>query len=110
MAKQLVLYTRGISCPDQIRARKLLAAWHVPYQEVNCSSDAAGLERIQQWNGHLGVPVVVVAEAGSVLPLDEPAPRPVGRSTRDFNRGTLITEPSESGLREFLRQHGLLPE
>ena len=108
MAKHLVVYTRGISCPAQMRARKLLAEWGVPYQEINCSDDAQALERIKAWNGHLGVPVAVAAEEGSVLPFREPDPRPAGRSTRDFNRGTLITEPSEDGLREFLKQHGLL--
>jgi len=109
MATHLVLYTRAMYCPDQARARKLLAEWKVPYQEVDCSKDAEALKRIQNWNGHLGVPAVVAAEGGSVLPIREPDPRPAGRSTRDFNRGTLITEPSEEGLRQFLKQHGLLP-
>jgi len=92
-----------------MRVRKLLAEWGVPYQEVNCSNDAEAQERIKAWNGHLGVPAVVVAEEGSVLPIREPDPRPTGRSTRNVNRGALITEPSEDGLREFLKQHGLLP-
>jgi glutaredoxin len=109
MAKRLVVYTRAIYCPDQQRTRKLLAEWHVPYQEVDCSQDQAALERIQSWNGHLGVPAVVAAEQDSVLPFREPGPKPVGRSTRDFNRGSLITEPSEEGLRQFLKQHALLP-
>jgi glutaredoxin len=104
----LVVYTRATFCPDQARARKLLAEWRVSYQEVDCSKDAEALERIRNWNGHLGVPAIVVAEEDSVLPIREPDARPVGRSTRDFNRGTLITEPSEEGLRQFLRQHGLL--
>jgi hypothetical protein len=26
-----------------------------------------------------------------------------------LNRGSIICEPSEDGIREFLRQHGLLP-
>ena len=108
MTKHLVVYTRAISCPDQMRARKLLDEWGVSYQQVNCSEDAEALERIRGWNGHLGVPAIVVAEEGSVLPLREPDPRPVRRSTRNVNRGTLITEPSEEGLLEFLKQHGLL--
>ncbi len=109
MPKHLIVYTRAIFCPDQIRTRKLLADWGVPYQEINCSEDAEALERIQEWNGHMGVPALVVAEEGSVLPIAEPGPRPEGRSTRNVNRGTLITEPSEDGLRQFLQQHGLLP-
>ncbi len=108
MAKRLVVYTRATFCPDQVRARKLLADWNVPYEEINCSECPEALERIQGWNGHLGVPAIIVAEEGSVLPIAEPDPRPVGRSTRNINRGTLITEPSEEGLREFLKQHGLL--
>ena len=109
MAKHLVLYTRATGCPDQARARKLLAEWRVPYQEVDCSKDQERLARIQAWNGHLGVPVCIVAEEGSLLPFREPDPKPQGRSTRDFNRGTMITEPSEQGLRQFLQEHGLLP-
>jgi glutaredoxin len=109
MALHLVVYTRATYCPDQQRARKLLAEWRVPYQEIDCSKDLEALERIQQWNGHLGVPAIVVAEEGSVLPFREPDPKPVGRSTRDYNRGSLITEPSEEGLRQFLKQHALLP-
>lgn len=108
MALGLVIYTRAIHCPDQQRVRKLLADWRVPYREVDCSKDPEALERIKAWNGHLGVPACVVAEDGSVLPFREPDPKPVGRSTRDYNRGTLITEPSEEGLRQFLKQHGLL--
>ena len=111
MAKHLVLYTRATSCPDQARARRLLAEWRVPYQEVNCSNDVEALERIQAWNGHLGVPAVVIAEEGSLLPIAEPAPLPA--RTLDARccqlGGTPITEPSEEGLREFLKLHGLLP-
>lgn len=108
MAKHLVVYTRATYCPDQVRTRKLLAEWKVSYQEIDCSRDAAALQRMQDWNGHLGVPTLIVAEEGSVLPYQEPGPRPVGRSTRDINRGTLISEPSEEGLRAFLKQHDLL--
>jgi len=109
MAKRLVVYTRDVYCPDQTRVRQLLAEWGVAYQEINCSQDSEALERIRNWNGHLGVPTLVVAEEDSVLPIAEPDPFPVGRSTRNVNRSTLISEPSEEGLREFLRQHGLLP-
>jgi len=109
MAKQLVMYTRAIGCPDQARARRLLAEWKIPYQEIDCSADRAALERLRAWNGHMGVPALVVAEEGSALPCCEPEPRPVGRSTRNVNRGTLITEASEEGLRAFLKQHGFLP-
>jgi glutaredoxin len=109
MTKHLVVYTRVMACPDQTRVRKLLAEWRVPCQEINCTNDPEALERIRAWNGHLGVPAVVVAEEGSLLPIREPDPRPTGRSTRNLSRGTLITEPSEEGLRQFLKQHGLLP-
>lgn len=108
MAKRLVVYTRAITCADQTRVRKLLAEWKVTCQEVNCSNDPEALERMRNWNGHLGVPTLVITEEGSVLPIAEPAARPADRSTRDCNRGTLISEPSEEGLREFLLQHGLL--
>lgn len=108
MSKRLVMYCREAFCPDQARARQLLSTWGVPCEEVNITHDRQAAERVQAWNEHLGMPTLVIAEEGSLEPVTPPTPLAARQQTRDLNRGTLISEPSERGLREFLRQHGLL--
>jgi glutaredoxin len=104
------MYCRDSFCPDQARTHRLLGQWGVLYEEVNTTRDRQAAERVQAWNGHLGMPTLVIAEEGSLEPVTPPAPLAAGQRTRDLNRGTLISEPSESGLREFLGQHGLLAD
>lgn len=110
MAKRLVMYCRDSYCPDQALARRLLKAWGVSYQEVNISRDRQASERVQKWNNHQGVPTLIVAEDGSVEPIAPPTAVSPGQRTRNLNRGSLICEPNETGLREFLQQHGLMPQ
>ncbi len=110
MVKRIVLYCRDSYCPDQARAKRLLAGWGMLYEEVNISRDRQAAERVQEWNKHLGVPTVVIAEEGSVEPITPPTLLLPGQRTRDLNRGSIICEPSEAGLRTFLQQHGLLPQ
>ena len=106
--KRLVVYCRDAYCPDQARARQLLDKWGIAYEEVNISRDPQAAKRVQEWNKHLGVPTLIVAEEGSLEPITPPTPLVPGQRTRDLNRGPLISEPSENGLRDFLRQHGLM--
>jgi glutaredoxin len=110
MSKRLVMYCREAFCPDQARARQLLSMWGVAYEEVNITHDRQAAERVQAWNGHLGMPTLVIAEEGSLEPITPPTPLAAGQQTRNLNRGTLISEPSERGLREFLHQHSLLQQ
>ncbi len=106
--KELVLYVRSGFCPDINRARRLLERWDVPYREINFNKDPAAKQRCQAWNHCLAVPVVVVARPGEDLPIETPEPLEPGRSPRDVDRGTMISEASEAGLRAFLERHGFL--
>ncbi len=110
MTKHLVMYCRDAFCPDQARARHLLKEWGVPFQEINISRDSQAAARLQEWNKHLGVPTLVVADTSGVEPITLPAPLSPGQRTRNLDRDSLICEPSEAGLRDFLRRHGLLLE
>ncbi len=107
MNKELVVYGRTYPCPDLTRAKRFLEANQITYRQINIDQDATAAAFVEHWVGHRSVPTVVVAHAGKVQPVEEPAPPPPGRSARSVDRGTMITEPSDEALRGFLRRHGL---
>jgi len=53
------------------------------------------------------VPTIIVARPGEDLPFEEPTPL-TGDSPRNIDRGSMITEPGEIQLEEWLRKHGVL--
>ena len=106
MNKELVVFGRTYPCPDLTRTQRFLKANNISYRQINIDQDAAALALVERWVGHRSVPTVVVAHAGDVHPIVEPAPLPAGRSVRSVDRGSMITEPSEEALHGFLRRHG----
>jgi glutaredoxin len=107
MKKELVVYGRTWPCPDLTRAKRFLEANNISYRQINIDQDDAAAAFVEQWVGHRSVPTIIVAPAGEVHPIAEPAPIPPGRSVRSFDRGTMITEPSEDALHGFLQRHEL---
>ncbi len=108
MEKELVVYGRTYPCPDLMRSERFLRSKQVAYRMIHIDQDEEAGMRVEQWVGHRSVPTIVVARKGDTLPIEEPAPLPPGRSARSFDRGTLITEPSDEALSAFLQRHGLL--
>ena len=107
MDKELVVYGRSFPCPDLSRAKRFLEANSVQYRQINIDEDLDAGEFVEQWVGHRSVPTIIVAHPGGTEPITEPAPIPKGRSARSFDRGTMITEPSNDALHAFLERHGL---
>lgn len=106
--KELVMYGRTFACWDQTRAMSFLEKQRVSYRFVDIGRDAEAARRLQGWVGHLSVPTLVVAAPGTDMPLAEPTPLRRGGRARGLDRGTLITEPNDQQLADFLRHHGLL--
>ena len=106
MNKELVVFGRTYPCPDLTRTQRFLKANNISYRQINIDEDEAALEFVMRWVGHRSVPTIVVARTGDVQPIADPAPLPTGRSVRSFDRGTMITEPSDDALHGFLRRHG----
>ncbi len=104
--KEIVMYTRGGFCPDISRARRALQRWRLPYREINIRQDPQAHERCLEWNGCLATPVIVVVRPGEDVPGEPPAPLAPDQSPRDVDRGSIISEASEKGLRVFLARHG----
>ena len=108
MDKELIVYGRTFPCPDLMRSERFLRNKQVAYRMIHIDQDEEAGTLVEQWVGHRSVPTIVVARKGENLPIEEPVPLPAGRSARSFDRGTLITEPSDEALSAFLQRHGLL--
>lgn len=108
MDKELIVYGRTFPCPDLMRSQRFLNNKQISYRMIHIDQDEEAGARVEEWVGHRSVPTIVVARKGDVLPIEPPAPLPSGRSARSFDRGTVITEPSDEALHNFLQRHGLL--
>jgi glutaredoxin len=106
----LIMYTRRLGCPFVTLAKRVLADYQVPYREVFIDQDSAARARVIEWTGFLSVPTLVISLDGGDLPYALPAPLPKGASPRGIDRGAMITEPGESQLLDWLRQHQLLSD
>jgi glutaredoxin len=108
MEKEIVMYSRTFGCPYVRIAEQVFARYDIPYREILINQDVAAKTRVIDWTGFESVPTIVVANQGEDLPFEEPTPLPTGNSPRGINRGSMITEPSEGQLLDWLRQHQLI--
>ncbi len=107
--REIVMYVRDGFCPDVGRARRALELWRVPYREINIRQEQAR-QRCLEWNNCLAMPVVVIARPGEDVPIEPPTPLKAGTSPRNIDRGYMISEASQAGLRAFLTRHGFVSE
>lgn len=110
MSKQLIMYSRTISCPFVTLAKRVLNDHAVDYRELYIDKDPEARQRVQAWTGFLSVPTLVVANEGEALPYLDPAPLAKGSSPRGIDRGTMITEPNIEELTRWLQRHGFIEE
>jgi glutaredoxin len=108
MGYELVMYSRLAPCPYVRTAKQVLERLCVPYREVFIDQDEQAGRRVLDWTGYQSVPTLVVVRPGENLPYEEPAPIPSGTSPRGVDRGTIITEPGELQLENWLRKHGFI--
>ena len=104
---QLLMYTRERTCRDQQLARLCLKEFGVPYTEVNISCEPDAAQELDELIGCLAVPTLVIADDDR-RPLTLPGPVGPYQSVRNVDRGSVISEPSRDGLRQFLIKHALL--
>jgi glutaredoxin len=108
--KTLIMYSRSYGCPFITVAKQVLGDFSIPYQEIYIDKDESAKQRVIAWTGFQSVPTLVVANAGDILPYEEPAPLEKGHSPRGINRGSMLTEASADQLKTWLVQHGFIEE
>jgi glutaredoxin len=106
--KSLIMYSRTIPCPDCSRARQLLEANAIPFQEIMIDQDPAARSLIEELTGFHAVPTLVVARPNERQPITPPKALERGRSPRGVDRGPVITEPDMVSLRTWLTGHGFI--
>ena len=104
---QLLMYIRERTCHDQQLARMCLQEFSVPYTEVDISREPDAALELNELIGCLAVPTLVIAD-DERRPLTPPDPLGRFQSVRNVDRGSVISEPSREGLRQFLIKHTLL--
>ncbi len=108
MEKEIVMYARSYGCPYVRVAKRVLDQHQLAYREISINKDVEAKKRLVDWTGFESVPTIIVARPGEEWPLEPPVSLPAGSSPKGVNRNTMITEPSEKQLAEWLRQHGFI--
>ena len=108
--KELVLYSRSTPCPFVTTAHNTLKKLNIPYRELMIDQDELYEKRVLTWTGFLSVPTLIITHIGDDLPYEEPAPLEKGSSPRGIDRGSMITEPDEHQITEWLHKHGILTQ
>lgn len=106
--KELVMYSRSSPCPFVNTARHVLAEASIPYREIFIDKDPQARQRVVEWTGFESVPTLIIALPGEDLPITEPAFLERGHSPRGIDRGSMITEPNSTQLKQWLQLHGIL--
>jgi hypothetical protein len=90
------------------RAKRVFNRHRLTWREIIINRDRDAKKRVLTWTGFESVPTIIVAVKGQDLPYEPPVPLAAGSSPRGVNRGSMITEPSEEQLTDWLRQHGFI--
>lgn len=105
---ELVMYSRTMGCPFINTAKNVLKDHAIPFREIFIDEDTEANARVLAWTGFLSVPTLVVAQADSDLPYEDPAPLAQGASPRGIDRGSMLTEASAAELTAWLKKHGFI--
>ncbi len=106
--KELVMFGRSYPCPDQMRTERFLKRQNIPYRLVMIDEDQEAGAIVEHYVGHRSVPTMIIAQPGENRPVMEPAALPPGRSSRSYDRDTMITEPSDEAMHIFLTRNELI--
>lgn len=106
--KELVVYARTTYCPYIAKVKRVFEQYHVPHREIMIDQSEEATRRVEGWTGFRSVPTIIVARPGENVPYEDPAPLPAGGSPRGVDRGSMITEPYEEELVNWLKRNGFI--
>jgi len=106
--KEIVIYSRTSYTPFVALARDLLLRYQIPFREIDVIVQPEMAARVRDWTGSLSLPTLIIAAPNQDTPLQPPQPLEAGQSPRGLDRGSLISEPNNYQLENWLYQHGFL--
>ncbi|MDM8519238.1 glutaredoxin domain-containing protein [Anaerolineales bacterium HSG6] len=107
-SREIVMYARSSYCPSVALARDLLKRYNIPYREIDMYSDEMMVDRVKTWTHGYSVPTIIIANAGEDVPYTDFLARPTERTIKGYDRGPMITEPTNRELENWLHKHGFL--
>lgn len=107
-SKEIVMYGRQIFCPGVVLARDLMQRYDIPFREIDIDRDPDMAWRVKKWTNHYSVPTLIIANPGEDVPYTEVLPGPADGNLRGYDRGPMITEPTNHELENWLHKHGFL--
>jgi glutaredoxin len=108
MSKEIVMYVRRSYCGGVALARDVLGRYGVSFRELVVDDRLELAARLTEWTGFLSVPTLIVVNTGEDTPYTDFLPRPQEQPLRGFDRGPMITEPTNKELENWLFKHGFL--
>lgn len=105
---ELVMYSRFSPCPFVRTAKRVFERVNITYREIHIDEDPAAKQRVIDWTGFQSVPTIIIALPGEDLPYEMPIPLEPMASPRGVDRGSMLTEPSEMQLENWLRKNGFI--
>jgi hypothetical protein len=106
--KEIVMYSQAAYSPFAALARDVFIRYNIPFREIDVNTNAAIVNQLKDWTGQLSIPTIIVAAPQSDLPFEPPTPLEAGQSPRGMDRGSLISEPNNQQLENWLHKHGFL--
>jgi glutaredoxin len=108
MEKEIVMFVRSTFCSGVVLARDLFKRYEIPFREVEIDLNPELADRVKEWTGYLSVPTIIIARPGENVPFAEFLPCPTERTIKGYDRGPMITEPTNRELENWLHKHGFL--
>lgn len=106
--KEIVIYASRERHHEVELIGQVLRQYHVPHREVSIDCDPAALGRVLLWTGRRSVPTLVAVDHGRDDPYQPPHPVKSWAGARGVDRGSIISEPSESELVTWLKRQGFV--
>ena len=106
--KEIIIYSQAGYSPFTALARDLLTRYQIPFREINITSQSGQRDSLRHWSGDITLPTLVVTEPGADTPITPPLSLESGQPSRGLDRGSLISEPNNQQLENWLHKHGFL--
>ncbi|MEM7029968.1 MAG: hypothetical protein AAF629_10420 [Chloroflexota bacterium] len=108
MEKELVLFSSATYSPFVALARDLLKRYQIPFREIKTDGNEQAQTQLKAWFTEVRVPTIALCQPGKTVLVDSPQSFVNNPPHRGEDRGSLIVEPNNHQLEDWLHKHGFL--